>query len=223
MMSPLVEWERVTKTYAGHVAVEALRSTSLSIDRGEYISIMGPSGSGKSTLLNVLGLLDTPTSGSYRLRGTETTDLPEQVRTALRSQVFGFVFQTFHLLPGRSVLTNVELGMTYAALDRREKRSRADEAIERVGLASLRNADPRRLSGGERQRVAIARALANQPELILCDEPTGQLDSQTADRILGLLDELNQSSLCVVVVTHDERVATSADRRINVLDGWVST
>lgn len=223
MMRHLVEWECVTKTYTGHVAIEALRSTSFSIDRGEYISIMGPSGSGKSTLLNVLGLLDTPTSGSYRLRGTETTDLPEQVRTALRSQVFGFVFQAFHLLPGRSVLTNVELGMTYAALDRREKRSRADEAIERVGLAPLRNADPRRLSGGERQRVAIARALANRPELILCDEPTGQLDSQTADRILGLLDELNRGSLCVVVVTHDERVAARAHRRIDVFDGWVST
>jgi putative ABC transport system ATP-binding protein len=195
----------------------------LMIDQGDYVGVVGPSGSGKSTLLNVLGLLDRPDTGSYVLEGTETTRLDDRRRTALRGARIGFVFQSFHLMDYRTVAENVMLGGLYTGLGRAERRRRAAAALERVGMAHRSGFLPTRLSGGERQRVAIARALVGEPALLLCDEPTGNLDSVTTRAVLDLFDELRANGTTLLVITHDDTVADRADRRIHLRDGRLTT
>lgn len=219
---PLLHLCGAGRTYFDGVPIQALRPTDLLIEQGDYAAVMGASGSGKSTLLNLLGLLDRPSEGSYRVKGVETTAMSEPTRTAMRSQLFGFIFQSFHLMAGRSALDNVTLGMLYGPHARRGRRARAARALERVGLGHRLQADPRRLSGGERQRVAIARALAAGPRVLLCDEPTGNLDSASAGRILGLLEDLHEEGLTLIIVTHDPTVGRRARRMITVADGVVT-
>jgi putative ABC transport system ATP-binding protein len=202
--------------------VTAQRPCDLRIGTGEYVTISGPSGSGKSTMLNLVGLLDRPSHGTYELDGIDTGALPERDRTALRARRIGFVFQAFHLLPSHSATENVMLAMLYAGVPRRRRRELAATALDRVGLAGRADAPAGRLSGGERQRVAIARALVNRPSLLLCDEPTGNLDSASAATVLALLDELHRDALTVVVVTHDPGVAARGQRAIRIHDGTVA-
>jgi putative ABC transport system ATP-binding protein len=211
----------VRRTYDSGTPVEALRPTDLVIGDGDYLVVTGASGSGKSTLLNLIGLLDTPTDGRYYIDGVDVMRLGEAARCSVRGQVFGFVFQAFHLLPTRSALENVELGMLYSGRTRRERESVAKAALDRVGLANRMDASPRSLSGGERQRVAIARAVACSPRVLLCDEPTGNLDNANTRNILELVDELHCDGLSVVLVTHDEMVAQRGSRRVVVVDGQV--
>jgi putative ABC transport system ATP-binding protein len=207
-------------TYPGAVPVRALRSTSVSVGSGEMTAITGRSGSGKSTLLNVLGLLDVPTQGRYLVRGVDVGRLTESARTALRAAQFGFVFQSFHLLSDRTAVENAELGLMYRkGIRARERRTLALNAIERVGLAHRLDARPGTMSCGERQRVAIARALAQQPRVLLCDEPTGNLDKRNSDLLLDLLDSLNASGLTIVVVTHDQQLADRMPRCVHMDDG----
>ncbi|MCD0453104.1 ATP-binding cassette domain-containing protein [Actinocorallia sp. API 0066] len=219
----LLDLAGVARTYNDGHPVYALRATTLTIPEGSYVTISGPSGSGKSTLLNVLGLLDAPDEGSYRVRGVEMAGADEALRGAVRGQLFGFVFQAFHLLPGRTARENVEIGMVYGPSRRRERRTRAEEALARMGLGHRLNADPRALSGGERQRVAIARAVAARPRVLFCDEPTGSLDSANTANVLTLLRELNNDGLTVVVVTHEAEVAAEGGLRLRVEDGIVTT
>jgi putative ABC transport system ATP-binding protein len=218
----VVSLHQVGLTYPGPPPVPALHPSDLTVWPGDYVAVTGPSGSGKSTLLNVLGLLDRPTSGRYDLDGTDVTGAPEADRTAIRARRIGFVFQAFHLLPYRTAQENVALAMLYTGNRRAERGRVAADALDRVGLAHRRYAMPTTLSGGERQRVAIARALAARPRLLLCDEPTGNLDSVTAGTVLALVDELHQEGMTVVVITHDDRVASHATRRISIQDGEVS-
>jgi ABC-type lipoprotein export system ATPase subunit len=191
----------------------------LSIWRGEWLAIVGPSGSGKSTLLNVLGLLDRQTEGTYKLDGVDVDELDDLARAGLRGRKIGFVFQAFHLLPHRSVLENVMLAELYVGAPRQGRRERALEALERVGLGDRADFLPTRLSGGQRQRAAIARSLMAEPSLLLCDEPTGNLDSKSAANVLDILGELAGDGLTLVVITHDEHVAARADRRVHIIDG----
>jgi len=218
---PVVEMRAVTRSYPGTPPVPALRECDVRIDRGEHVAIVGPSGSGKTTLLNLLGLLDEPTSGEYLLDGQPTARLPERRRCDIRASVIGFVFQSFHLVAYRSAVENVETGLLYQRVGRRERRRRAVEVLERVGLGGRMWATPTELSGGERQRVAIARALVRRPSLVLCDEPTGNLDSASGQQVLALLDELNADGLTIVVITHDDVVAARARRTLEIRDGIV--
>jgi putative ABC transport system ATP-binding protein len=223
---PLIEFVAVSRVFDADPPVYALRDVSLTVPRGAYTAVTGPSGSGKSTLLGLLGLLDRPTSGSYRLDGRETAALPERERAALRAGAIGFVFQAFHLLPYRTTEENVMLAEVYRprgapALPRRGRRDRAREALDRVGLGHRTGFRPDRLSGGERQRVAIARALLGSPDLLLCDEPTGNLDGENTGVVLDLLDDLHRQGLTLMVITHEETVAARADRRIRIADGRV--
>ncbi|MGH3497896.1 MAG: ABC transporter ATP-binding protein [Nocardioidaceae bacterium] len=201
--------------------MEALRNINLHVVHGEYVAIIGPSGSGKSTLLNLLGLLDRPTSGTYRFAGVDVSRLRERERSAYRGQLIGFVFQSFHLLDQRSALENVILGALYqpAKGPNRELAQRAQQALASVALSHRLTSPPSRLSGGERQRVAIARALINQPELLLCDEPTGNLDSANTNNVLRLIDQLHTTGQTVLVITHDPTVAAHAQRRVAITDG----
>lgn len=217
--SPLIELRHVTKTYPAGIPVNALHSTDLIIHHGDSVAIVGPSGSGKSTLLNVLGLLDTPTSGTYLMEGVDVTAADEVVRGAVRGQKFGFVFQSFHLLSHRTVTENVELAMMYAQVPRRQRRPRAHAVLETLGLIHRRDADPRELSGGERQRAAIARAICLSPRVLFCDEPTGNLDSQNAGIVMESLASLNQAGQTVVMVTHNPELARTMNRTISVQDG----
>ncbi len=218
----LIELEKVTRVYRmGDVQVHALRGVSLMVRQGEYIAIMGASGSGKSTLMNVIGLLDRPTSGSYRIRGTEVSQLSRGKLADLRNREFGFVFQQFNLLPRISARRQVELPLLYAGVTGRRSREMAEAALARVGLADRLHHSPEEMSGGEQQRVAIARALVNHPSVLLADEPTGALDSKTGSEILGLIDDLHAKGLTVVMVTHDPRVAQRAQRLIVLSDGQV--
>ncbi|MFE5716725.1 ABC transporter ATP-binding protein [Streptomyces sp. NPDC056501] len=217
-----MEFRGVGLTYPGPPPVHALRPCELSVDVGEFVAVVGPSGSGKSTFLNVAGLLDAPTEGTYLLDGIDTAALSDADRTALRGRRIGFVFQAFHLMPHRSATENVMLSMVYSAVPRAERRTRARDALQRVGLAHRFDALPGRLSGGERQRVAIARALAGRPSLLLCDEPTGNLDSGNAETVLALLGELHTSGMTVVVITHDRDVAARAGRTVTIRDGILS-
>ncbi len=221
-MSSIVELEDVSRSFPGSPPVEAVRNANLSVAEGDYVAIVGPSGSGKSTLLNILGCLDTPTGGNYRLLGLDTGSLGDGLRTSLRGSEIGFVFQAFHLLPYRSVLENVMTGLVYNRTPRRERKRLAREALERVGLAHRIDFTPQKLSGGERQRVAIARAIAGRPSLLLCDEPTGNLDTRTTVTILDLFDELRTDGLTLVVITHEERVSQRAERRIEMVDGLLT-
>ncbi|MFE0649249.1 ABC transporter ATP-binding protein [Streptomyces sp. NPDC059534] len=214
-----MEFRGVGLTYPGPPPVEALRPCELVVRQGEFLAVVGPSGSGKSTFLNVVGLLDAPTEGTYLLDGIDTAALRDGDRTALRGRRIGFVFQAFHLLPHRSATENVMLAMVYAAVPRAERRARARDVLDRVGLAHRADALPARLSGGERQRVAIARALAARPSLLLCDEPTGNLDSGNAETVLALLGALHASGMTVVVITHDHEVAARAQRTVAIRDG----
>ncbi|MBI5239060.1 MAG: ABC transporter ATP-binding protein [Elusimicrobia bacterium] len=198
---------------------QALRGVSFAIARGEFAAVMGPSGCGKSTLLNILGLLDRPTMGKFLLQGKDTSHLGDGERTALRRQTIGFVFQAFNLLPRLSALENVSLPMTYAGAHRPEREARARELLEKVGLASKARHTPLELSGGERQRVGIARSLANRPSILLADEPTGNLDSQSSAEILAMLKELNSGGMTIVLVTHDPNIAKGAGRVLRLRDG----
>ncbi|MET9336794.1 ABC transporter ATP-binding protein [Nonomuraea sp. NPDC003804] len=223
MPEPVIALNAVGKEFPADPPVRALSGVSLDVHRTDYMAIIGPSGSGKSTLLNVLGLLDRPSSGSYRLDGIETTELPDGERTRLRGSRIGFVFQSFHLLPHRSVAENVMLAEVYrsgaARRGRKDRRARALAALERVGLSHRVDFLPDRLSGGERQRAAIARALMGGPSLLLCDEPTGNLDSRNTEAVLDLFDDLRDQGLTIVVITHENEVSDRAKRRVRITDG----
>jgi putative ABC transport system ATP-binding protein len=216
-----LELDRVAVTYPGATPVAALRPLSLRINTGEMVGVVGRSGSGKSTLLNVLGLLDRPTGGHYLVQGLDTGTLPELALTSLRASCFGFVFQAFHLLADRTALENAALGLIYRGEPERTRREVAGWALERVGLSNRLQSLPAALSGGERQRVAIARALAQRPRVLLCDEPTGNLDRQNADQVIELLRGLHGEGLTVLIATHDEQIAASMSRVLSIDDGQV--
>ena len=216
---PLIVLRDVSKVYAAGQTVHALRGVNLEIAAGEFVAIMGASGSGKSTLMNILGCLDTPTSGSYLLDGVPVQDRDADALAALRNRRMGFVFQQFNLMPRTSALENVELPLLYAGVRQPERSRRALAALRRVGLADRSSHSPSQLSGGQQQRVAIARALVNEPALILADEPTGALDSETSAEVMQLLDALNRQGITVILVTHEADMAAWARRRLLFKDG----
>ena len=219
---PLVQTVGISKHYpSGKTIIRAVSNVSLSIERGEFIAIRGRSGSGKSTLMNLLGLLERPDCGEYALDGREVVKLNEDFRASIRSQDIGFVFQIPALLPRASALENVELPLVYTGTRRRDRRRRAERALDRVGLADRSHHWPNQLSGGEQQRVVIARAMVNDPALILADEPTGALDSRTSDEILSLFEDLHRDGRTIVVVTHAADVADRAQRRVTLHDGRI--
>jgi putative ABC transport system ATP-binding protein len=222
MSSPVAQLEAVDKVYgSGDTAVHALDKLDLTVNRGDYLAVMGASGSGKSTAMNILGCLDRPSSGSYRLNGTPVEGLSDDQLADLRNRDLGFVFQQFHLLPQLSALDNVMLPMVYAGVPAPERRQRAQAALERVGLAQRLHNKPNQLSGGQQQRVAIARAIINQPALLLADEPTGALDSQTTAEVLDIFDALHQGGMTVVMVTHEDDVAARAEKIVRFRDGHI--
>jgi putative ABC transport system ATP-binding protein len=218
----LIETQDLWKTYRmGEEEIHALRGVTLSIDRGEYVAIMGPSGSGKSTLMNLIGCLDTPSRGSYLLNGKQVSQMNDDELARIRNEEIGFVFQTFNLLPRATALQNVELPLVYAGVTSRERQDRASGALARVDLADRQSHRPNELSGGQRQRVAIARALVNNPSILLADEPTGNLDSKTGNEIMALFDRLHAAGNTIVVVTHEADIAAYAHRAIHLRDGRV--
>jgi putative ABC transport system ATP-binding protein len=218
----IIETRRLEKTYGSNgTAVHALCGIDLSVERGEFVALIGPSGSGKSTLMAILGCLDVPTGGTYALDGRQVEKLTGSDLAAIRNEKIGFVFQQYNLLPKATILRNVELPMLYAGVARRERRRRALELLDKVGIPDKANALPAQLSGGQRQRVAIARALANRPALLLADEPTGALDTKTGEEVLGLFRELHAQGNTVVLVTHDPGIAARAGRRVELRDGLV--
>jgi putative ABC transport system ATP-binding protein len=224
MTAPLIEVEHVAKVYRmGDVEVHALRDVSLAIAEAESVAIMGPSGSGKSTLMNVLGCLDRPTRGSYRLAGQEVSKLDRNTLARLRNRTLGFVFQSFNLLSRTSALENVELPLLYAGLSGRERHRRAHEALERVGLADRAHHHSNQMSGGQQQRVAIARALVMKPHLMVADEPTGNLDSRTSVEIMALFQELGRTGITLLLVTHEGDIARYASRVVVMRDGLVQS
>ncbi|WNZ24458.1 ABC transporter ATP-binding protein [Leptolyngbya sp. NK1-12] len=221
-MQPVIRLEHIHKTYGtGDTEVHALNDVNLTVEKGEYCAIMGPSGSGKSTAMNVIGCLDRPTSGSYYLDGVDVAGLSDPELAHTRNRKLGFVFQQFHLLPQLSAMENVMLPMVYAGIPTQERRERAAEALTRVGLANRLNNRPNQLSGGQQQRVAIARAIVNRPVLLLADEPTGALDSQTTQEVLNIFSELNASGITVVMVTHEPEVARQTRRIVWFRDGAI--
>jgi len=217
--APAVELRGITREFGTEPRVYALREVDLVLEHGESLAIVGPSGSGKSTLLNILGCLDRPTTGTYLLDGIDVSDLDERRRAVLRAEAIGFVFQTFNLLAHRSVLDNVMLAEVYRGASRQGRAERAMAALDRVGIAHRASFVPTRLSGGEQQRVAIARALMADHSMLLCDEPTGNLDSANTDSVLALFDELSRAGLTLILVTHEEQVARHAQRRVRMIDG----
>ena len=220
----LIQLEDITKTYdSGENAVQALRGVDVAIQKGEFVAITGPSGSGKSTLMHILGCLDTPTTGKYWLDGADVAELSNRELARVRNQQIGFVFQTFNLLPRASALHNVELPLVYAGVPGDERRRRAKEALERVQLGARLDHRPNELSGGQRQRVAIARALVNNPSILLADEPTGNLDSQTSEEIMRVFENLADQGQTVIMVTHEPDIAEHARRVIVLRDGIVAS
>jgi putative ABC transport system ATP-binding protein len=222
MGDPVAQLQGVAKVYgSGEMAVKALDGVNLTVNRGDYLAVMGASGSGKSTAMNILGCLDRPSSGSYRLNNTPVEALSDDQLADLRNRDLGFVFQQFHLLPQLSALDNVILPMVYAGVPAAERRQRAQAALERVGLGQRLNNKPNQLSGGQQQRVAIARAIINQPALLLADEPTGALDSQTTAEVLDIFDALHRGGMTVVMVTHEDDVAARAEKIVHFRDGRI--
>lgn len=220
----LIRIETLSKNYkVGMEVVRALRGVSLSIYKNEYIALMGPSGSGKSTLMNILGCLDTPTSGSYYLNGKDVSKLVDNELAEIRNKEIGFVFQTFNLLPRSTALDNVALPLIYAGQNKIARRDRALTVLDQVGLSDRTHHKPNELSGGQRQRVAIARALVNRPSIILADEPTGNLDSKTSIEIMGLLHEIHSAGNTIILVTHEEDIALHAHRIVRLLDGEIES
>jgi putative ABC transport system ATP-binding protein len=223
-MRPIIETRGLTKTFGNNgVAVHALRGIDLTVDQGEFLALIGPSGSGKSTLMAILGCLDKPTTGSYVFDGNRVDGLSNPELARIRNQKIGFVFQLYNLLPKASVVRNVELPMLYAGVRRKERRRRALELLEKVGIPEKAKSLPSALSGGQRQRVAVARALANNPAMLLADEPTGALDSQTGHEVLELFSELHRQGNTIVVVTHDLSIAALASRQVEIHDGRVAS
>lgn len=216
----MITLENIEKKYdLGSVTVTALEKVSLEIESGDYVAVMGPSGSGKSTLMNVLGILDNPSAGTYLLEGHDITDVPDKERARIRNRHFGFIFQSFNLFPELSAMENVMLPMSYAGLSHAKRKSRASELLAWIGLERRFHHLPTMMSGGEQQRVAIARALANEPDLLLADEPTGNLPSEKGDEILQTLEDLNRQGVTIVMVTHNEAQGLRAQRVIRIQDG----
>ncbi len=219
---PVLQVHQLSRTYPGPPPVHALREASFEVPSGDLVTIQGPSGSGKSTLLQVLGLLDQPTSGSYQLAGRDTAHLSESERCWLRASAIGFVFQAFQLLEAKSAAQNVELGLLYRGVPSRQAATRAADALARVGLGSHQTQQVGLMSGGERQRVAIARALVGDPAVLLCDEPTGNLDSANGESVLNLFTELNSQGSTVLIITHDPAIAELGSQRLRLVDGVLS-
>ena len=221
MTETVLALEGVSRVYGEEVQVRALDDVTLDIRAGEFLSIVGPSGSGKSTMLGLLGILDLPTSGIVRVRGTDATQLSDAERSRLRGEAIGFVFQQFHLIPHLTATGNVEAALLYRGLSARQRRARALSALEQVGLGARHDHRPVQMSGGEQQRVAIARAIATEPSVILADEPTGALDSHNAENVLQVFGDLQSPERAVCIVTHDLHVAHAARRKISMLDGQI--
>ncbi len=218
----LIELKKISKIYRmGKIDVAALQSIDLDIDKGEYLAIMGPSGSGKSTLMNVIGCLDTPSSGEYHLTGDNVSRLSDNELAAIRNRKIGFVFQTFNLLPRMNARKNVELPLIYSGMKKKDREHRAVELLEKVGIGDRVNHLPGELSGGQRQKVAIARALANNPDIILADEPTGNLDSRSGEEIMKIFDDLNKEGVTLIVVTHEKDIAKHMHYIIHLKDGLI--
>ncbi len=222
-MSNLISVDQLCKQYgSGENAVHALNDISLTVETGEYVAIVGQSGSGKSTLMNILGCLDTPTSGHYRLNGQDVSSLTDRRLSEIRNRQIGFIFQGFNLIPGLTAVENVELPLLYRGLGREERRTLAEESLRRVGLGSRLSHRPSEMSGGQQQRVAIARAIAARPPVLLADEPTGNLDSRSGEDIMAILRTLNEEGRTVLLITHDNAIAARAPRRIRICDGRIT-
>lgn len=220
MPMTVVELDNVKKIYSmGDAEVHALKGVSFKVEQGEFISIMGPSGSGKSTCMNMIGCLDTPTSGIVKIDGKETAKMTETELAVLRNKTIGFVFQQYHLIPSMTVIENVMLPLKYKRTDRRERLALAKAALEKVGLQERENHRPNELSGGQKQRVAIARAIIAEPKIILADEPTGALDTKTGIQVMDLFRDINKTGTTIIIVTHDPRIGESTERCIKILDG----
>lgn len=220
----LIRLQKISRRYQmGGETIHALREVTVQIEKGEYVAIMGPSGSGKSTLMNLIGCLDTSTSGTYHLNGTDVSDMDDNRLAEVRNREIGFVFQTFNLLPRSSALHNVELPLIYAGISPEERRTIALQAINDVGLGDRMYHKPNELSGGQRQRVAVARALVNRPSILLADEPTGNLDSRTGDEIMALFEQLSARGNTIILVTHEESVARHARRILRIRDGLIAS